>query len=270
MKKYLKIFIITFFVFSFSQVSANENWVFSDGKTIKELKKEIENFEKMNLELDSSLKKFLQENKIDSFLKKWLTSDEISNIKNIVNSYISKNSNLENILKKSKNEQEIEKLNLNLLDLKRDLYKWLVPYIDSKNYKNYLTFIDNNLKNFLEKNSLYLNKIKTQSNYEKKVEILEKKIQENKQNLDNQLKNIVEQKVWEKLDDFLSSPSFSKLPKEEKQKILSKIYTNLKTQSDILQSKIDLNSAFVQADLKKLEIYKIFIWKINELSLNLK
>lgn len=264
MKKIIQIIIFSL-IFSFSQVIyANDSWVFDDGKTIKNLKKELENIDKNTDILDSNIQNFFDDNKIDSFLKKTISEQENFQLKKIVSLYLSKNKKIENEIKKSKTEKEIEKNQINLLDLKKDLYKWLIPFIDKEKYKNYLNYIENETNNIIETNNLYLAKFSTQSNYNKKVDILERKIQENKENLDLELKLLVEKKIDEKILDFLKSPNFLKLTKENKIKILNKIVFNLKTQKKFIEIK-DISDF----DKQKLDIYNIFIWKISDISYKL-
>lgn len=270
MKKLVFIFMVIL-VFSFSQkIYADENWVFDDWKTIKQLKQDIQQLEKENKGLDNSLKKFLEEHKLNSYLKENLSSSEINKLRDIISDYLVKTTEIENKIIISKNEDEIISLQTTLLDIKKDLYKGLVPYISENSYNNYLTYIEKNIKNFVEKNNLYLTKLKTQTNYEKKVDVLEKKIQENKEALDSALKEIIDEKVTEKFNVLISSPSFTKLTKESKIKTLEKVVSSLSEKSSNLKSSINSDSIYAETGNKKVEIYNIFIEKINNLIITLK
>lgn len=259
MRKIL-ILSLSFFIFFTTKTYANENFIFNDWKTIKELKKEIEKLDKKN-NLDENIDIFFKENNIDDFFYSWLSKENIKTIKNIIVNYILKSNDLEKKLKNSNSLEEFEKNQSKFLSLKKEFYKSLIVYIDKKDYKNYLNFIEKNINNFIEKNNLYLAKFKAQLNYEKKVELLEKKIKENQQNLDNEIKNIIEQKIDEKLSAFLTSQSFLKLSKKQKSNFILKVLEKLKNK----KWNLDLNE-----DSKKIEIYEVFIWKMLEVSSTLK
>ena len=69
MKKIL--FFILVLLFSFSQkIYANDSGFFTDAKSIKDLKKDINNINKIESDLELNYKSFLQEHNIDNYLKK--------------------------------------------------------------------------------------------------------------------------------------------------------------------------------------------------------
>ena len=150
------------------------------------------------------------------------------------------------------------------------MYKNLLPFIDTSNYKSYLVYVENSIKNQTEKNNLYLNKFKTQNIYNKKLDILGKKIQENKEYLDDAVKKIIEQKLDEKIIQIMDSPAFSKLSTENKVKTLEKVIERINLKVDSFQSKLDYDSIYIEADIKKLEIYKVLVQRLKDFSQNLK
>lgn len=269
MKKIL-LFVILF-VLSFSQESfASNSGVFSASKTIKDLKKDIKIINKEEADAEIRFKKFLDDHKIDSYLKNPIANVDIQNMKNIVINYVSNASYFENKIKKSQNEEEILSFQKSILDLRKDLYKDLLPYIDNKKYKDYINYIENNTKNLIEKNSLYINKFKAQLAYNKKLDILEKKIQENRDYLDEIIKNLVEQRFDEKFSQLIDSPNFVKLSNESKIKTLERVIWKLTLKIDSFKSNLDYESIYIEADVKKLEIYKILIQKLREVTYNIK
>lgn len=270
MKKIIYL-IITFLVFSFYPfVYANDNGFSNVSKTIKEFKKDIENISKVENNLDAKFKLFLEEYKISSYIKQNLTPEENKQIKNIANNYLKNNWTLEFKLSNINKEEEILKIQNSLLDLRKDLYKNLVPFINQKYYKNYLSFVEWNIKNYVEKNNLYLNKQKLQANYNSKVDVLEKKIEENNQNLDNELRIIIDQKFDEKISNLIDTPSFSKLSNVDKIKALEKVIDSLNIKVKVFASSMNYNSIYIESDKKKLEIYKIMIQKLQWIAMNLK
>jgi hypothetical protein len=109
---------------------------------------------------------------------------------------------------------------------------------------------------------LYLNKQKLQANYNSKVDVLEKKIEENNQNLDNELRIIIDQKFDEKISNLIDTPSFSKLSNVDKIKALEKVIDSLNIKVKVFASSMNYNSIYIESDKKKLEIYKIMIQKL--------
>ncbi|ATU05072.1 hypothetical protein BKN14_01290 [Candidatus Gracilibacteria bacterium HOT-871] len=269
MKKIL--FFILVLLFSFSpKIYANDSGFFTDAKSIKDLKKDINNINKIESDLELNYKSFLQEHNIDNYLKKGMLNSEIQDLKSIATNYVVNSSEIEKKISNLTNDEEIKKLQNSLIDLTKELYKNLLPFIDTSNYKSYLVYVENSIKNQTEKNNLYLNKFKTQNIYNKKLDILGKKIQENKEYLDDAVKKIIEQKLDEKIIQIMDSPAFSKLSTENKVKTLEKVIERINLKVDSFQSKLDYDSIYIEADIKKLEIYKVLVQRLKDFSQNLK
>lgn len=265
------IFIITLFAFSFSpHTYADGNEVFNDGKTIKDLKEDIDNLNRIEDKLDAKIKNFLKDNNIDSYIKKWLSDLEYDNLKNIINNYLLKNSDLEKSFYSLKDENILISIQEKIISIKKDLYKNLVPYIEIKKYKSYLKYVEKNIKNFIEKNNLYIDKLKTKDIYIKKVNILEKKIEENKKYLDIEVKKIIEKKIDEKLSQIIDSSNFIKLSNNDKIITLEKVIENLNIKINSFRLSLDYDSVYIEADKRKLEIYNIIVKKLLDFTYTLK
>lgn len=263
--------MITFFVFLFfSTTFLNKVVAFDESKSIRELKKDIVTLNQAEINLENKYKSFLKDYKIDFYLRNNLSHTDNENLKNIASKFLKENLDLELKLSRLTKEEDILKVSNDLLNLRKELYKSLIPYIDSKNYKKYLNFIEINLKNFIEKNNLYLAKLKTKNNYNKKVDNLEKKIQENKETLNLEVKNLIEEKFNEKINSLLDSPSFSKLSNSNKIKVLQKVIDNLSLKIETFKWNLNYNSIYIESDLKKLEIYKTMLKKLQEIAYELK
>ena len=155
MKKIL--FFILVLLFSFSpKIYANDSGFFTDAKSIKDLKKDINNINKIESDLELNYKSFLQEHNIDNYLKKWMLNSEIQDLKSIATNYVVNSSEIEKKISNLTNDEEIKKLQNSLIDLTKELYKNLLPFIDTSNYKSYLVYVENSIKNQTEKNNLYL------------------------------------------------------------------------------------------------------------------
>ena len=153
MKKIL--FFILVLLFSFSpKIYANDSGFFTDAKSIKDLKKDINNINKIESDLELNYKSFLQEHNIDNYLKKWMLNSEIQDLKSIATNYVVNSSEIEKKISNLTNDEEIKKLQNSLIDLTKELYKNLLPFIDTSNYKSYLVYVENSIKNQTEKNNL--------------------------------------------------------------------------------------------------------------------
>ena len=97
-----------------------------------------------------------------------MLNSEIQDLKSIATNYVVNSSEIEKKISNLTNDEEIKKLQNSLIDLTKELYKNLLPFIDTSNYKSYLVYVENSIKNQTEKNNLYLNKFKTQNIYNKK------------------------------------------------------------------------------------------------------
>lgn len=264
-------FIVTFLVFFYiPNIYANNDGIFDDGKTIKDLRKDIEDINQNSIEVELKIKDFLNEHNIYSYFKKWLNQKELVKIKWIIDDYIIKKYDLDLKNKKLKKEEDLIKIQNSFIDLKKNLYKSLTFYIEPKNYKDYLFYVENDLKNFVEKNNLHIIKSKTEKNYSKKVDILEKKIYDNKKNLDLEIKKLIDQKLDEKISWIIDSPSFLKLNSSEKIKTLQKVIDNLNIRINSFKTNLDSNSIYLESERKKIEIYKTMVKKLKEVSNNIK
>ena len=68
----------------------------------------------------------------------------------------------------------------------------------------------------------------------------------------------------------MDSPAFSKLSTENKVKTLEKVIERINLKVDSFQSKLDYDSIYIEADIKKLEIYKVLVQRLKDFSQNLK
>lgn len=265
--KNLYLILLTFFAFFYSQFLYIEKVEsFKDEKTIKDLNNDIKNIARTEDEIERNYKNFLKDYKVETYFKKNLTKEDYKNIKNTANFYTNKILRLENNLSRIENEDELIKIHSQVIDLKKDLYKSMIYYIDNRNYDKYLLYIEESIKKLVEKNSLQITKIKTKDTYNRKIETLEKKIKENKNYLDEHIKNTIEQRFEHRVNQFIDSPLFNKLKKEDKIKALETLSSKIREKINYSLTKTNISNT----DLLNIKLYKSFINKINVLIANIK
>lgn len=225
MKKILTtFFIVLLFVFTPITNSDNSEWVFqAEEKTIMELKDNINELEKKDDDIEDKYDELNTDYRIKTFLKKDLTLIELNKIRRLVKQYNTNNSFIELALfdKVKKWISVVEERRL-LLEEKRKLYSWLIPYIDSKYDDDYVEYIKWDAKLFHEKEDLKEDKIIKQEILDNKVEMIETKIQEHRDFINESIKKIIETRLDEKISNLSNNETFIKLPQESKIKVLDK------------------------------------------------
>ncbi len=256
MMKSLILLVILFFSFTKSYA---DDLVFSDSsKTIRELKESIES-DKIKSDFYIKLKDFSPDQKLNSFFREDLENQDINNVKSIIEQYNKNKSILEwELLNKSKQLLDTSNIKVKLLEEKKKLYIDLTKYIKIDQYQNYLDYIKSNT-------AIDSNIYRKQELVNTKVTILEEKIKEYNDNLDDSLQKLVENKMDEKVYFLSQNSSFSNLDNNEKIKILDKSIQKIYWLIEKMKSdNLDLDTSnFVKANnIKKMEIYNIVLKKL--------
>lgn len=267
----LILFVITFFISSLNTYSYSwELGDFSDGESITQINQNIKNLDKNKDENLKNQKKFLETYKLDKYIKSNILPEEIWEIKEIAKKYGIENEKLEkefnwllSEIKVTSTQEdifEIEKIKINILELKKDLYKNLTLYIDDNQYKEYLKFVWEEVKSVKIAQDLKTQIVFEKIKLNKKVTVIEEKIQENNEKLQNDINNLVEQHIKIKIEEFQKNEKFQKLSIEWKIKVLD--ITINKVQNKIHE--INSNSWDIIQDRRK-NIYMLIIKYISEL-----
>lgn len=241
----IKIFI-TFFIFLLIPTSFAEYYEvgsFAEEKTIKEIKSDITTLDKQSLELDTNFKDLNSDYELKSFLKKWLSIIELNKIRRLVSDYNENKNKIDIVLyEKAKNIESTFEENKRLLEEKKKLYVWLTPYIDQDFKEDYLEYIKWDAEIFTKQKIVTTNIIKNKEILNSKVEALETKIKEHRSYIDTSVKNLVNKKLDEKIENLKNNPSFTKLDNESKIKVLDKTIVKIKIKLKNFDSeKVDSN-----------------------------
>ncbi len=255
MKNFLVTLIFVILSFTpFFSVQAQEDTV-----TIRELQRNIQN---LNEEKESKWENFRQENgKINDFIEAKIGNDELQKIEEIVNNYYTKKEELEkSIAEKTKGWESTKEIKDELLKIKLDLYKKLVPYIKKDQLQEYLSYIKWNIETEQEDKNIKEEIIKNQEIIDKKVSLIKEKIEENKKVLEVKIEEAVKQKLNEKINKILNNGNFKVLQLTSKKSIFESTLEKITAKKETLE-KIENKTSIVQ---KKIEVYEIVEDKLKE------
>jgi hypothetical protein len=171
-----------------------------------------------------------------------------------------------------------------LLEEKRKLYSWLIPYINIRYKAEYLDYIRTDAKIFNEQKDVSTDIISKQEILSNKVEIIENKIQEHKDYLNESIKIVIETKLDEKITNLNQNETFKVLNTESKIKVLNKTIDKVKLKLNDLEDSNNLNWSWALNNSwtwiivnsnsnildKKIQTYYIAVEKLEEFRNSLK
>lgn len=262
----MKKVFITFYLISLLFPVLNQGVLASSwdtsGKTIKEFREDISELKEKEVNLKDEWQVFIKEKwKITTFVRKDLEKDEVNELEDMLDTYY-KNKKVVDLEIQGKNTQleDTEELRKELLSLKIELYKSIVPYIDKLKLKGYLEYVRSNIK-ILEKNKIVKGEIyKEEKRLENRVSVIKEKIEENKEKLDVILEALVRKRLEEKINVIKTNKKYLVLSNEKKVQLFTITLNKLE------KKKIDLESITERYSIieKKIEIYSIAIWLVKE------
>ena len=276
---YTLIAIIAFCFFSItnSNYNYNELALLDEWKNIKELKQDIDILDKSNIELNNEFEILNTDYKLKTFLKDNLTVIELNKIRALVLDYNNNKNRIELLLSNKARElvPVIEEIKL-LLEEKRKLYSWLVPYINIDYNLEYLEYIKWDAAIFNEQKSVITDIIVKNEILNIKVETIESKIQEHKDYINESIKEVIESRLQDKIDNLNDNVTFKVLNNESKIKVLEKTILKIKiklknlenTQSNT-NSRIIIENSTLVLD-KKIQTYYIAVEKLELFKLKIK
>jgi hypothetical protein len=240
-----------------------------DWKTIKELKQNIDTLDKINDNLEDEFKQLNTTYELKTFLKKSLSSIDIKRIKALIAKYNDSKDELEKVLlKKAKQFSDVINEQKQLLEVKREFYSWLSPYINIKYKVEYLEYIKWDTKIFNKQKSITTDIIVKKEILNNKVETIETKIQKHKEYIDDSVKKITEARLDEKIRNLANNPSFKWLIHKSKLKVLDKTIDKIEAkilkleESKVLVPSWAIMKPFSSILNKKIQTYYIAIEKL--------
>jgi hypothetical protein len=223
MKKLVLFFLFFALLFPKLLFADNDVVLLDKQKTIKELKENIEELGKVKIELTIT-KDFVLDKTIESFLRKNLNRNDYNTIEKIVKEYNESKNVLEaNLIEASKNLLDTTELNKKLSNSTREFYENLLEFVDINNYSSYIYYIKEQTNFYTEEKELDTDIIKKTEIIQEKITNIEEKIKEHKDYLDETLKELINSKVDEKINQLLVDSTFVNLSNKEKVEFIDKI-----------------------------------------------
>lgn len=236
-------------------------------KTIKELKNEVKIIDEEKKVTDKNFNILKERIVIYNFFKENLTEVEKIELNKLTNEYkITKEKLNIQLQLRSKKLQNTEWTIKKLLENEKEIYKKLIPFIKTEKYQDYKSFIKKDLDIINKNSTLESNLVKKETIIKNKVADLKDKIEEHNQLLSDKLKNLVNNKIDEKLTELTSKEKFKELKQESKYKLFNKLVIDIEKKKNILQDKENKTRLLI----KKIELYKIIIERIKKFKKEMK
>lgn len=270
---FLSLIAIIALMYTYSANSANTGELdfSSDWNTIMELKENIDVLNEKDSDIDVQYDELNTDYEIKTFLRKDLTLIELNRIRTLVKEYNVNNIAIElELFEKAKIWESVVDIRKELLEEKRKLYSWLIPFIDSDFDSEYIEYIKWDAKLFNDKEDVKEDKIVQQEILESKVELIELKIQEHRDFINESIQQIIETRLDEKIQNLSNNETFKQLVPESKIKVLDKTIEKIQAKLDNLESTYDVlwTWSIVITDSnyldKKIKTYKIAVLKLEE------
>lgn len=253
LKKIIKLHI--FFIISVFCLNTAfwSSWIINDWKSIKQLNTEVKQLKIEKTKID---KKILE---LQTILKNsWFLKDNLSDIskiyiRRIIEKYDSERKKYEtSLFKKSLWLKSTKNIRIKLINLKKDLYMKLVPYINQKKLKDYLNFVKKDLYTLKEEKEIKDNSIKKNIILKEKVDKIKEKIIKHKEKTQKILKQLIIIKIDNKINQFKNNIKFINLDKNKKIILLSYI---IKRIDDKIKEKENISNK-TEILWIQIEIYK--------------
>ena len=251
--------IITIICLLFTNLAYSAELDFSDeSKSIRELKENIEVLDKDKETIMSKIKEFNPTDNLKKYFKINLTDNELNELAIIINDYISRKNELENIfIEKSRLLEDVSDIKVILLEEKKQFYKNLLIFINADYYDEYLEYIKWDTVLYNEKKDLESDIIRKNEIINNKIEVLEKKITRHKTYLEDSLRILVKEKIDSKIDSLNKVESFNNLEKEKKIEILNKTIETIKVKINNLENQLETetqDTIYINNIYKKIKI----------------
>ncbi len=267
------IIALLLFVYSFPVNSSysNELAVLGWNTTIKELKQNIDSLDRIDENLDNEFKKLNTDYKLKTFLIRDLSVVDLNKIRKIVSEYNENKTKIERELyKKAKNFEWVIDEQKQLLEEKRKLYSWLIPYINISFKEDYLEYIKWDAQIFHKQKGIKTDIITKQEILENKVENIETKIKAHKDFINENIKKLIELRLAEKIGNLSNNESFANLSDKSKVKVLEKTISKIKKKTEKLEEsrQTSFSWSLLAPSLnilnKKIQTYYIALEKLEE------
>ena len=261
------LFVITLLLFFSTNSYAWELSILWTGKTIKELNNSIKILDNEKNKIENDFSELNTDLKLKTFLRKNISRFEFNKIKELVINYNKNEKKLnEKLLLEAKNWLDIKNTRKRLLENKKIFYNWLIPFININHKKEYLEYIKRDAELFKKKNIISVDIEVKKDILDNKVSRIESEIKKHKDYINKSIKNIIDTRLEQKINNLKNNDWFKFLSNESKVKVLEKTIRKIKIKLSNYTNKINLSWTWINQENtnidNKLETYKIAIEKL--------
>ncbi|MCP4523893.1 MAG: hypothetical protein GY828_06790 [Candidatus Gracilibacteria bacterium] len=258
MKRFFLGVISIFFIFSLGTTYAQTGDILEE-KSIKEIKENIEKLSSDKIEITDEYKILKNKNQMISFFKTDISRDDFNTLKSIITTYNDQFTYTEKqLLGKAKNLEDISYEKNKLLQIKKNFYQSLMPYIKPGSYEEYLQYIRGEVSFIKKEKHVDGELIANKEILLSKVNKIEEKIYEQRRIMSESLKIAVSKKIDEKLNRIKSNEKFVQLSPELQAKVIYKTIMNVEKILDQMILEADDSSILSQ----KIEVYEFLLKKL--------
>lgn len=261
------LFVITLLLFFSTNSYAWELSILWTGKTIKELNNSIKILDNKKNKIENDFSELNTDLKLKTFLRKNISRFEFNKIKELVINYNKNEKELnEKLLLEAKKWLDIKNTRKKLLENKRFFYNWLIPFININHKKEYLEYVKRDAELFKKKNIIFVDIEVKKYILDNKVSRIESEIKKHKDYINKSIKNIIDTRLEQKINNLKNNDWFKFLSNESKVKVLEKTIRKIKIKLSNYTNKINLSWTWINQENtnidNKLETYKIAIEKL--------
>ena len=261
------LFVITLLLFFSTNSYAWELSILWTGKTIKELNNSIKILDNEKNKIENDFSELNTDLKLKTFLRKNISRFEFNKIKELVINYNKNEKELnEKLLLEAKKWLDIKNTRKKLLENKRIFYNWLIPFININHKKEYLEYVKRDAELFKKKNIIFVDIEVKKYILDNKVSRIESEIKKHKDYINKSIKNIIDTRLEQKINNLKNNDWFKFLSNESKVKVLEKTIRKIKIKLSNYTNKINLSWTWINQENtnidNKLETYKIAIEKL--------
>lgn len=261
------LFVITLLLFFSTNSYAWELSILWTGKTIKELNNSIKILDNEKNKIENDFSELNTDLKLKTFLRKNISRFEFNKIKELVINYNKNEKELnEKLLLEAKKWLDIKNTRKKLLENKRFFYNWLIPFININHKKEYLEYVKRDAELFKKKNIIFVDIEVKKYILDNKVSRIESEIKKHKDYINKSIKNIIDTRLEQKINNLKNNDWFKFLSNESKVKVLEKTIRKIKIKLSNYTNKINLSWTWINQENtnidNKLETYKIAIEKL--------
>jgi len=230
------LFIFVFFISLHSSSFWFEEDTYYWSLTLREMSFNIENIKnKKSVFLSENKQKEQEYWNIVEFIKKDLTKQDFENIKNIINLFVEKRNNLDEIFNSTiEKKEDTSKIRREILQNELDFYTEIWKFIDKSKRNDYLEYVKFKLETRRDKDLLLEELLISQNALDSRIYDLNLKIDNHRKNLEENLSQVIRENIKNKIDKIILNPKYENISSDQKRIIITWFISDLKEKLEYL------------------------------------